>query len=226
CGIVQPLSDTDPRWLGPRELQPITDAHRHCHPIVSMYADWLDHRVHRWDELNNWAINGQEAERRCAFASAEGQWGYMALVAEALIENRVVAESSLRQSNGSSRGRPWTQLRFFEGKENLDVLFYRIDAGRDVEFTLKQYQPSPKPRKLERLTELRELFSESAGACNASFGGLQAPRRGAAVDKEARIATISLTKIAPSTLLDELPKVHAGFVRRLRERNWPVPVAD
>jgi len=226
CGIVQPLSDTDARWIGPRSLRTIIAAYRDCHPFVSMYADWLDERVRSWDEATNLIISGQQAVRPSPLAGPEGQWGYMELVAKQLIRERVVAASALQQSNGTSRGRPWTQLRFFNGSGDFDALFYRVDVPLDIEFTLKQYQKPAKPGKDRRLDALREMFSEAVRKCGASFSGLKPRKRSKKVQNEARIATVSLTKVAPSTLIKELPAVHAAFVQQLREHHWPIGDAN
>lgn len=139
--------------------------------IFIMYRSYLENIKKQYDELKNLSDKQflLKEEKEKIFSSVEGSFYYMEKIYNRLQEEGLEEEFYIY--NGTSFGRPWVQISFFDRKiseESRKSLFWRLDyrTNHDKEWLpyicLRQYRTKKDDQDDIELKKYRKIFQEIA----------------------------------------------------------------
>ena len=185
------------------------------HPLIQMYYDYITYTF--VDAINSFYERIFVKHDYDVLWSADAQKYLCDTIVEKMTEQNV---PSLRITNGTSYGRPWTEITITE-KENgyWECLFWRVDIrSRKFYIRLNQYAEPSKEEidyKMKRLEILRNEANSIVGSLQDLHMG-KVNNRGI---KESEVLIFFLEDNDLETLIEAIPKISRRMIDVFRQLN-------
>lgn len=185
------------------------------HPLIKMYYDYIAYTF--VDTINSFHRKLFVEHHYNVLWGADAQKYLCDIIVKKMTEQNV---PSLRITNGTSYGRPWTEITITEKPEGYwECLFWRVDI-RSGKFYIRLNQyAEPSKEEIDYKMKRLEILRNEANSIVGSLQDLHLGKVNNRGIKESEVLIFFLEDNDLETLIEALPKISRRMMDVFRELN-------
>lgn len=185
------------------------------HPLIKMYYDYIAYTF--VDTINSFHKKLFVEHHYNVLWGADAQKYLCDIIVKKMTEQNV---PSLRITNGTSYGRPWTEITITEKPEGYwECLFWRVDI-RSGKFYIRLNQyAEPSKEEIDYKMKRLEILRNEANSIVGSLQDLHLGKVNNRGIKESEVLIFFLEDNDLETLIEALPKISRRMMDVFRELN-------